>query len=35
MGVKASSSSSASSKELPSTNKVSPIATAKRNKYGI
>ena len=35
MGVRSSSSTSAKSKELPSTNKVSPVAGVKRNKYGI
>ena len=35
MGVKASSSTSNTSKELTSTNKISPVAAPKRNKYGI
>ena len=35
MGVKSSSSSSAKSKELEDTNKLSPIANVKRNKYGV
>ena len=35
MGVKSSSSTSSKSKELPDTNKLSPIATPKRNKYGV
>jgi hypothetical protein len=35
MGVRSSSSTSAKSKELPNTNKLSPIANVKRNKYGI
>jgi hypothetical protein len=35
MGVKSTSSTSAKSKELPDTNKLSPIANTKRNKYGI
>jgi len=35
MGVRSSSSSSAKSKELEDTNKLSPIANVKRNKYGI
>ena len=35
MGVKSSSSTSAKSKELEDTNKLSPVAATKRNKYGI
>ena len=35
MGVKSSSSTSAKSKELEDTNKISPVAKPKRNKYGI
>ena len=35
MGVKSSSSTSSKSKELTDTNKLSPVASTKRNKYGI
>jgi hypothetical protein len=35
MGVKSSASTSAKSKELEDTNKLSPVAATKRNKYGV